>query len=234
MAEKPGLPQTTISLPVQLKAWVKEKAEQLQPDLLIVNGDCIDGQGTKSGGTELLLTDRDEQVDCAVACIEMFGAKKIFMSYGTAYHTGVTEDWENKIAKGVGAVKISGEDSLSVNGLVFNYKHHVGGSSMPYGGYTQLKKEQIWNQIWAARGEYPLGSIIIRSHIHQFKYAGDSMYLTVSTPALQGYGSKYGTRRMSKTVDFGLIWFDVGPEGEYTWDSRTKRYKRATEELLIA
>lgn len=26
MAEKPGLPQTTISLPVDLKAWIKKKA----------------------------------------------------------------------------------------------------------------------------------------------------------------------------------------------------------------
>ena len=43
--------------------WYKENVVRLKPDIVIVNGDCIDGKGEKSGGTELLTLDRDEQCD---------------------------------------------------------------------------------------------------------------------------------------------------------------------------
>jgi hypothetical protein len=57
-------------------------------DVLICNGDAIDGKGERSGGTELLEADRTKQADMAAECLSMFKAKKIFMTYGTPYHVG--------------------------------------------------------------------------------------------------------------------------------------------------
>ena len=38
-------------------------------DILVVNGDAIDGHGKKSNGSELLTTDLLQQVDIAVECL---------------------------------------------------------------------------------------------------------------------------------------------------------------------
>lgn len=151
--------------------WYFKKAKSLKPvDVLIVNADCIEGKGPRSGGTELLTSDRNEQVDNAVACIEAWDAHDIVMSYGTPAHTGTDEDWEDAIFKHMNVSdrmrKIGGHDTISVNGVVFDYKHHIGASSVPHGRFTALARDQLWNALWAERGEYPKAQIIIRSHVH--------------------------------------------------------------------
>ena len=205
--------------------WYQKKCEELKPDWVIVNGDCVDGKGKKSGGTELLTADRNEQCDMAVAVIKETGAKNVVMSFGTSYHTGVDEDWERQVAKGVDG-HIESEGNLKVHGIVFNYRHFAGASSIPYGRGTPLAKEAVWNMLWAMRDEYPRADIILRSHVHYFTYIGDADYLAISTPGLQGYGSKFGTRIKSNTVDFGVIWFDVEEDGSWGWDWEVKRFRK--------
>jgi len=46
------------------------------PDILIVNGDCIDGRGERSGGTELIAPSLATQRDMAVKCIMQWKAPK--------------------------------------------------------------------------------------------------------------------------------------------------------------
>jgi hypothetical protein len=214
--------------------WFSDMMEKLKPiDVAIVNADNIDGRGDKSGGTELLLRDRNEQVDCAIACIEEIGAKDILMTYGTPYHTGSMEDWEDQIAKGVNAVKIESHGHAELNGLVFDYRHHVGRSSVPYGKFTAIAKEKLWNQLWAERGEYPSADVIVRSHAHYLAFCGGPGWLAVTTPGLQGYWSKYGSRRVSGDVDFGLVWFDIKDRKEWSWDYRVKRLRSKRDVIKI-
>ena len=200
--------------------WKKyaQAMEQLQPiDVLIVNGDVIDGKGLKSGSTELLLADRVDQVECAIACIEQAKAKKVFMSYGTGYHEGNIDDWAKGVANGANVQRINSHWWIDVNGLTFDYKHHVGSSSVPYGRMTAIAKEWVWNIIKSKDNEYPESDIIIRSHVHYFSYGGGGDWLALTTPALQGHQTKYGERRMSGSVDWGLVYFDVSEKGEFDW-----------------
>ena len=199
--------------------WFKRTVSRLSPiDILIVNGDAIDGKGPASGGTEQLYMDRKDQSDMATSIIKTIDAKKIVMSYGTPYHSGKDEDWEDIVAYNVGAEKIGGEDVIDVSGLVINYRHHVGRSTIPHGRFTPIAKEMLWNLLWAERGEYPKADVLIRSHVHYHVAAQTSEWLAMTTPALQGYGTKYGGRRMSGTVDIGVVVFDVTSRGEYTWN----------------
>lgn len=198
-----------------------EQIDALKPiDVLIVNADCIDGRGDKSGGTEQLTTDRNEQVKMAVDCIRYAECDEVYMTYGTGYHTGNDEDWEDQIAVAVGAKKIGSHIWVDVNGLVFDLKHHTGSSQSPTGRFNSIAKEKVWNVLWNEWGEYPKSDVIIRSHAHYHAYAGGYGWLGMITPALQGYGSKFGARRMSGTVDFGFVSFDVTSKKEYSWGSR--------------
>lgn len=203
-----------------------ETIEGLKPiDVAIVNGDCIEGKGSKSGGTELIAADRNEQAGMAAAAIEDLHAGQIYMTFGTPFHVGVDEDFEQQVADKVKAEKIGGHDWLNVRGLVIDYRHFVGRSTVPYSRGTQLGKEMIWNLLWAERGEYPRADVIVRSHIHQYSYTGDTTWLGITTPALQGYYSKFGTRICSGTVDFGLISIDVYGKGKFTWQAHILRLK---------
>lgn len=186
-------------------------------DVLIHNGDAIDGKGSKSGGTELLTSDRDIQTDMAAKIVKMIKADNTVMTYGTPYHTGDEEDWESVIAKDVGA-KIGSHEWIDVNGTVFDVKHHIGTSSIPHGRSTPLSKDRLWNTQWFVDGEQqPLGNVILRSHAHYYKADDNSDYLAIILPALQGMGSKFGGRICSGKVDFGFLHFDCLEDGSYKW-----------------
>jgi hypothetical protein len=134
----------------------------------------------------------------------------------TPYHTGQEEDWEDVLAREVGA-KIGAHEWVDINGLVFDVKHHVGSSQIPHGRHTAVARERLWSQLWAEREQTPKADVIIRSHVHYFDYCGGRDWLAMTTPALQGLGTKFGARRCSGTVDFGLLSFDVASRDEWSW-----------------
>lgn len=195
--------------------------EQLQPiDILVANGDLIDGRGERAGSVELIVLDRALQVKMAIKCIELAKAKKIYITRGTDYHTGYEENWENLIADAVGA-EIGDIKNVDVNGLLFNFRHHIGGSQTPLGRTTPLAKEAVWNALWHVRKGFPLANVIVRSHVHYHAYAGGPEWLAMTTPGLQGYGTRYGERRLSGEIDFGLVAFDVVSKEAYSWKHKT-------------
>ena len=197
--------------------WAVKTIDALRPiDVLLVNGDAIDGRGEKSGGLEQIELDMGEQVDMAVQFIKLIKPKHVIMSYGTSYHTGAYRDFENDIANRVDA-SIESEGNVEIEGNIINYRHHLGRSAIPHGRLTAILRERLWNEEWARRGEYPLANIIIRSHVHYHKFGGDLDFFALTTPALQGYGTKFGTRVVSGTVDIGMVVFDFRGKRDYTW-----------------
>lgn len=204
--------------------WYKQKIDSLKPiDVLLVNADCVDGKGERSGGTEMLEPDRNKQVEMAAECIMEAEAKHIVMTYGTPYHTGVTEDFEYQLSKKVNADKIGGQEWVDVNGLIFDMKHFVSKSIIPHGRHTSINRDQIWNMFWAEAQLTPRSDVFIRSHVHYFVYSGYDGKLMIITPALQAFKTKFGMKIPVNLVDIGLISFDVESKEEYTWSHHLLR-----------
>ena len=205
--------------------WVEGKVHAMPvPDVLLINGDAIDGKGPASGGTELITSDRGEQVEMAHAAIRQLFYRgnrrpKIFMSYGTGYHTGKKEDWEDQLALRLGdnVEHLAGEGNFDIRGTVFNHKHHISTSQIPHGRHTAISRDKMWNQLWALRGEYPSADVLIRSHVHYYAFSGNVEGVAMTTPALQGYGSKFGSRIPSGTVDVGFLTFEIEYEKQFGW-----------------
>lgn len=219
----------------ELWSWFAKEVEALKPvDVVICNGDAIDGKGEKSGGTEELEPERDEQCNMAAAIIEEIGAKEVYMSYGTPYHIGHLEDWEKQVADKVKAVKIGGHDWLDVNGLVFDYRHFIPASSIPHGRHTAMALDHVWSELWAKTGEYPKGDVLLRSHVHYCTVTGNADWMGFITPALQWYGTKWGVRMMRGTVNFGLMHFDITNREDWTWRWHILRRKQAAAEVMHA
>lgn len=205
---------------VQREMWnfYESTLRALQPiDALLVLGDCIDGKGARSGGTEQITTDMREQRRIAATCIGVAKAAQIVMVYGTPYHVGPEgEDYEKDLADDLGAT-IGGHEWAEAHGVVFDLKHKVGGSQVPHGRHTAIARERLWNVLWHERELAPKANIVLRGHVHYFNYCGGADWLGITMPALQGPGSKYGVRQCSGTVHFGLVSFDIQPDGSYTW-----------------
>jgi hypothetical protein len=204
-----------------LRDWVYANVPK-RPDLVVCNGDAVDGDGRRSGGTEQLTTDPIEQAEWATAALKRFRGKQYMMTYGTPYHTGVKADYEDIIAAKLGC-EIKATLDIEVNGVRFNFKHKIGGSTIPHGRATALMRDKLWNDIWADRGEFPKADVMVRSHVHYHQYTGTHDYLALTTPALQGYGSKYGARQVSGTVDYGFTVFKVSKSGEMSWKAHILR-----------
>jgi hypothetical protein len=212
------------------QAW-KKLLRKYQPfDMMFHLGDAIDGTGFRSGGTELITTSLEEQVDMAVdVCnsVRMHGKKgfKIYGVHGTPYHTasGDGDDWDSVLAEQAGWESIGSHEWIDVNGCVFDLKHKVGSSSIPHGRHTAMAKEKLWNQLWA--DGQPQANVVLRGHVHYHSFCGGPGWLAMTLPALQGAGSKFGARQCSGTVDWGVTVFDVDNKGQFDWTCDTVQFK---------
>lgn len=197
--------------------------DDLRPiDVAIINGDCVDGRGERSGGLELIEADQHNQAQMASECILRIHASAVVMTFGTPYHTGKLEDVELRIAELVDATTIGAHEWPEVNGLVFDVKHKIGRSGIPHGRGTAIRRADMWNALWAEAGMQPRASVFVRSHVHYLAYAGDARTLGVVTPALQAMGTRYGARECEGLVDWGVVCFDVAADGTYEWRAITR------------
>lgn len=196
--------------------WFVKTVKAIGPvDLLVVNGDAIDGKGQGSGGTELLTGDWLEQVDIAAECISIIDRKKTLIVKGTPYHVGKETDFEELLADKTAAAGCGWHEWFEAEGVIFDCKHKVGRSEVPYSRQTAPSRDAMWNLLWSERDMQPDANVIIRSHVHYFGYGGDANKLWLTTPALQAW-SKYGTATCAGTIDMGMVLFEC-KGGAYTW-----------------
>lgn len=232
-----GNPRRDAVAVIQRACWdfYARVLNTLQPiDTLFVLGDCVDGRGGRSGGTELVTTSLLDQADMAEEAIQRARARHTRMVYGTPYHVSPDgDDVESVIAAKVGA-EITGHDWVDVNGCIFDLKHKVGGSQVPHGRHTAIARERLWNAMWAEAEGAPRASVFLRGHVHYFNHCGGASggrhWLAITAPALQGPGSKYGVRQCSGTVDYGLMHFDVDENGGYKWQAHLMPFKAITRQ----
>lgn len=177
-------------------------------DILLFNADAIDGKGELSGGTEQITTDRKVQCDMARKVLELPNAPVIRMTYGTKYHTGKKEDWEDVLAESVKA-QITSHGYYTIEGVNFDMKHKLSSSTIPHGSLTPLAKEILWALYWHLLHGMPRPDVLIRSHTHKYDQIDHDGVFGITTSSLQGLGTKYGERECSGVVDFGIQVMDV-------------------------
>lgn len=195
--------------------WYVNRIAILKPiDKVFVLGDLIDGDGARSGGTELITTDRKVQMCMAIEAIEVLDVKTtgagMVMVYGTPYHTGQAEDYETDAAQHFGC-KIGGHEWENINGCTFDLKHKQSNCKNPA---TSIWNEIVDNREWAVLGEQPKADVLVRAHTHRFCHIKIEDCIGISIPALQAYGTKFGARACSRKVQFGLVALDIWPDGE--------------------
>lgn len=195
--------------------WFEGEARKVKEegpvDLLVLNGDALEGRGPKSGSRELLSVDRAVQIEMASEIIGLFEAERVILIGGTPYHIGITEDWEQVLAWSCG-YEFYYARQLDIEGVIFDFKHHSGNSSIPHGRGTPLLKNKVWTDLMAVRDREINGSkypnCTVRSHTHFYLAIEDRDSCIISTPCLQ-LGSRYGETLCQGQVDVGFLSFTV-------------------------
>lgn len=220
-------------------------------DVVFDLGDNIDGKGERSGGTEQITCDRNQQCETAVECITRATGKqteslpsgtiiakrdtgaRLIMVKGTPAHVGSDEDTEEIVANLAGAEKIGAHEYVDIEGVVFDLKHQpAGGSQVPHGRHTGIARDRLWNLLWNDAANFPKADVLLRGHVHYFNYCGGPDWLAMTLPALQGLGSKYGTLRCSGIVDFGIVIFTID-DGAYTWHAETLKVQASQSVIRL-
>jgi len=211
--------------------WFENMVERLKPiDVLLCNGDMIDGRQERSGGSELIVGDRFQQISMAQKIIERVGAKKVFMTRGTPYHVGKLEQWEDILADKVDA-NIKNKQVLNINGCIINARHKIGRSTIPQGRFTQMAKRAMWEDLMTVGKTETRANIIICSHVHYNIYGGHSNNrLFFTTPALQG-SSDYGEKECEGSVDYGLCSIDIDKNGLFEYKSYIADFKTQINQI---
>lgn len=223
--------------------WYAATLRSLQPIYcLIVCGDCTDGHGSKSGGSELLVPNLNAQADVAAECVLAAKAQRVVMVYGTHYHVsdvGGNIDLEDRVAEKVAADKIGAHEWVRVSGCptVFDVAHYVGGSSSPALANQDLAKQTTWNALWAEADGAPRADWFLRGHVHTCEAqmrVTDRVRWAMTMPALCGFGSKFGARICRKIVHVGMATWECGKSGVERWEpllARLPAHKASVTEV---
>ena len=223
---------------VEEETWkrYRDLAKEFNPvDVVVCNGDLIEGKGVRSGGTELLEADMNKQAEMCVEVLDQWKTKKYFLTYGTPYHTtsGSGEDMEKLVAQKMDC-PISGHMFVEVDGVVFDCKHKVLASQIPWMRHAAVSRERSQNLFWNEMEEsQPKADIVVRSHVHYFGYCGGFNWMGVTLPGLQG-PTKFGARQCSGTIHWGLVVVDVEKGRVVGWEPRVVALKEMKVEVLKA
>lgn len=204
-----------------LQCW--RDFEQRIPDrfeVLILNGDILNGQNKKEAAADLTEVDPAWQQRAA---LELLGpvaarAEKVWLTQGSTYHSGEVARWEEQLGYQLCAqADPMGHYAwdwllLDIEGVRLDVAHH---QSVVMRYVTMpLEREQQFDRIIA---EWKGGSahLIVRSHAHRYVEAHVELQQSVATASWQ-LQSRYVRRGRLPNRMFsqylGGLWVELHPE----------------------
>jgi hypothetical protein len=175
-------------------------------DYMLCVGDAIDGPGDKNRGTDLLHTDLDDQVTQASWILTNIPAEHRFFVHGTGSHEGKAEEFGRHVADSIGAECLPAFEA-EIGGVLMQARHHISGTSSLPSEMTPLVNAKIKQDAWQKSLEAEPFNLMVRGHSHRCRGAifPRTRQQVWTTPALQGFGSKYSRDMDGLPVDFGIM-----------------------------
>ena len=154
-----------------------EKVDTIKPDILIVNGDAVEGD-TKNRSYQVITRNKTTAVGYAADVLDPLvkSIPSTFFIRGTAAHSGKSGCIEEDLAKDLGAERIGKNYAhwslnLDVEGVRISVAHHTNMSGLPWTKSNAANSLAAKIQFqYAQDGEKP-PELAIRGHVHRW---GDS------------------------------------------------------------
>ena len=193
-----------------------------KPDILMINGDAVDGDQRKSGGAGLTELDVREQERDAIALVRMWEPKEVFLVSGTAYHVGV-KSCEEKIAEtlndfcGIKATYIRKLNLTINNWFKLQARHFISGSSSPQGRATAAGRANMWEVLNAYQTGDKAADLSVFAHVHYYDLHQNAFGTTMILPCFQAHGTPYGDEKCDGHIDIGMVQVIIGKTEKDGW-----------------
>ncbi|MDO8610811.1 MAG: hypothetical protein Q7R95_09780 [bacterium] len=208
-----------------LKKYESVVDDWKKPDILVLNGDIIDGKAKKDYSSSVWTNSFYDQVGAAVELIKMFKAKKIYVIRGTEYHVSIEgEPAEELLGERLNAVKSKGCYSLMKRYITpkdtsvsFQVSHSIGTTRSFMYRATAITRE-IAMMMLNASHEHK-ADVIIRGHAHYAWCSGSPGHMGFILPGWQLQTPFMCKISASGAIpDIGALRFEVEKDNfNYEW-----------------
>lgn len=238
------------------KAATKNK-QWKNPDVLIVGGDCVDGQNRKKSGIGTWTSDLLEQADHAEHLIRMWGAEKVIMIRGSGYHVDAANSGlqiEELIARKIKAVPAVNqplnvdEDNrirsefdwyININGYTIHASHKIAVSKVFHYQSTPTARQMLQARLNdALRHEIADVDLrikcVMRWHAHYFNtvgYSGTDGFVLPCWKGLDEFMRANGPIDISP--DLGFVGFEITPNGRMSYEKNLFNITEAQSPNLV-
>jgi len=179
------------------KRWEMMVDEAPRPDILLLNGDLVDGKNYKENGMGSWTTDSLLQARVLADLVKMLKPRQIIATSGSPYHSDNNPNVDKIATEMCGGTFMGGYANININGkrIYAQHKVSVSKSSWQYRS-TPLGRALVL----AALNEKEMGhyDIVLKSHAHYFCYCGFSNSLGMILP-----GWKTRDQFLDTNIEFG-------------------------------
>jgi hypothetical protein len=207
-----------------LKKWYAMVDDCPRPDVLLLNGDLVDGKNYKESGMGTWTTDVHLQSQTLKELVSMLKPRKIVGTSGSPYHSDRNPNMDKIAVEACGGTFRGGYAALNIDGIRVHAQHKVSVSKSTW----QYRSTPVGRaMVLAALNESDFGhyDVILKSHAHYYCYVGYSNSLGIILPAWKAYDPFGDTNLEFNNPAIGYVKFTI-ENGTYSFDGNISHFKQ--------
>jgi hypothetical protein len=190
-----------------IQKWYDMCDEVQKPDVLLLNGDLVDGKNYHETGMGCWTTDVTLQAQVLTDLVKMIKPRKIVATSGSPYHSDRNPNMDRIATLGCGGTFQGGFASININDKRIYAQHKVSVSKSSW----QYRATPIGRAlVLAALNEKEMGHyhIVLKSHAHYYCCVSFSDSLGMILPAWKAYDAFGDTNIEFANPALGYVRFD--------------------------
>jgi predicted phosphodiesterase len=214
--------------------WYKMVDTVGRVDVVVLNGDLIDGVNYKEEGVGTWTTDIKEQKDDVRDLIRSIRCRNYIVIRGSQYHRGKNYDGDSAIAEALGCEKAYDEVKItsSKDKVSMHLCHHINVSGIQSYRTTAIAREMMV----AVLGEEHFGKfdVIVRGHAHYYCLVDTGSHYGVILPCWKGRDAYVKQKSLCWNPHIGYVTMET-KDGVISIDRHVRklRGKHLIEEVKI-
>jgi len=194
-------------------------------DLLILNGDLVDGVNYYGEGAGILTTSMDKQAEVAVDLLSEINFRKVVGCTGTPYHTKKNPNMDKRVIEDLGGVCMP-EISLNIYDTRIYANHRTPVRMSQWESRAQsVAKDILLNEL--NQMDFGHYDIICKSHAHYYIGYDHGSSVGFVLPCFKGRDefAKGSVNPFAFNPSIGYVMFDIETDGSFSWSRSVKHLK---------
>jgi hypothetical protein len=194
-------------------------------DVLILNGDLVEGTNYYGEGAGCITTSMSQQAKTAVELISEIKFRKVIGCRGTSYHVKKNPNMDAQVIEDLGGVCMD-EVSLTIGETRIYANHRTPVRMTKFESRPQsVAQDMILGELNAMDfGHY---DIICKSHVHYYVALDMGKSIGFVCPCWKGRDefAKGASNPFAFNPSIGYVMFDIEDDGSFSWTKSVKNLK---------